>query len=307
MQRKRGFTLVELLVVIAIIAILASITIVGVNAAREAARRAQCVNNQREIGIALINYANNNKGLPGLATTVIGKEFSWAQAILPELSEQKLYDAFFNDTPPHTNLPILICPSGDKTIADEHALSYVVNAGPGIDGAITSTVSAKFALFKDMRASGMKLKRVQLDEIKDGVSNTIILSENLQAGCWIVEPDWTTTPDEQSEKAIAECGFQWRGNDDPLTRTSPLRVNEDRHENYKRDPSNYPPPAPLTPLSYVRPSSNHPGTVMMLYADGHVEAMKDDIEPHLYYDQMCPDDGEGRVFSPKIYWPRPGE
>ena len=63
---KRGaFTLVELLIVVVIISMLAGLLIPAVNYAREAARRTQCINNQKNLGIGLSSYATNNNGLPG--------------------------------------------------------------------------------------------------------------------------------------------------------------------------------------------------------------------------------------------------
>jgi prepilin-type N-terminal cleavage/methylation domain-containing protein/prepilin-type processing-associated H-X9-DG protein len=87
-----GFTLVELLVVIAIIGILVALLLPAIQSAREAARRAQCVNNLKQIGIAMQNYHDNYKELPpGNLSCCWG---TWQMAILPFIEEQALGDMY---------------------------------------------------------------------------------------------------------------------------------------------------------------------------------------------------------------------
>ena len=130
-----GFTLVELLVVIAIIGILVALLLPAVQAAREAARRSQCTNNLKNIGLALINFSDVYKRLPAAAAAhgklpfgTKAKGATWVLEILPFIEEQSLYDRFdkeisvtvFDRAAPDTNgpllgvsLPVLVCPSDD--------------------------------------------------------------------------------------------------------------------------------------------------------------------------------------------------
>lgn len=110
--RKKGFTLVELLVVIAIIGILVALLLPAVQAAREAARRTQCINNLKQAGIALHNYHDINKFFPAGNVTVgnccgTKSNSNWCISILPFIEQADLFDRFdwklFNEDQPIVN------------------------------------------------------------------------------------------------------------------------------------------------------------------------------------------------------------
>jgi prepilin-type N-terminal cleavage/methylation domain-containing protein len=92
-RRPRGFTLVKLLVVIAIIGILVTLLLPAVNAAREAARRTQCLNNEKQIGLALLNYHDVQDVFPYAHGYVAGTyTWAWSALILPYIEEAAAYD-----------------------------------------------------------------------------------------------------------------------------------------------------------------------------------------------------------------------
>jgi prepilin-type N-terminal cleavage/methylation domain-containing protein/prepilin-type processing-associated H-X9-DG protein len=144
---SRGFTLIELLVVIAIIAVLIALLLPAVQAAREAARRAGCVNNLKQIGLALHNYHDQmNTFPPGYVSSILmtvldacnqdaengqsvdlGAGWAWGSMILPQLEQQPLYNSINfnlsvaypqNNTCSLTPLNVYLCPSdpGPSTI-----------------------------------------------------------------------------------------------------------------------------------------------------------------------------------------------
>jgi prepilin-type N-terminal cleavage/methylation domain-containing protein/prepilin-type processing-associated H-X9-DG protein len=136
----RGFTLIELLVVIAIIAVLIGLLLPAVQAAREAARRAQCVNNLKQIGLGLANYESANQCYPMAAFAQYRPDgspdqgFSCLVALLPFYEQAPLYNAFNasfvyrcdqNSTVSGAGLNTLWCPS-DTSIA---GVSYTEPAG----------------------------------------------------------------------------------------------------------------------------------------------------------------------------------
>src|SRR5438046_4169318 len=89
---RRAFTLIELLVVIAIIGVLIALLLPAVQSAREAARRSQCVNNLKQLGIAIQNYADSNGALPPTGSNG-GNNFSMKGRLLPFMEQQQVWNA----------------------------------------------------------------------------------------------------------------------------------------------------------------------------------------------------------------------
>jgi len=116
--RHSAFTLIELLVVIAIIAMLVALLLPAVQQAREAARRSQCINNLKQIGLALHNYHDSYQFFPMMrqtGTVPSGVHHGWGVKVLPYLDQAPLFNQFnFNfpwyqgtaDTPPSNNLTV---------------------------------------------------------------------------------------------------------------------------------------------------------------------------------------------------------
>ena len=122
LRRRSAFTLIELLVVIAIIAVLISLLLPAVQSAREAARRAQCVNNLKQLGLAMHNYHDVNNALPLGRTLQVGtyRPFSQQARILGFMEQTNVFNTLnfslssydlSNATGAATSVNSFLCPS----------------------------------------------------------------------------------------------------------------------------------------------------------------------------------------------------
>ena len=192
-RSRRAFTLIELLVVIAIIAVLIGLLLPAVQQAREAARRTQCKNNLKQLGLALHNYHDNFRGLPSgkaaAASTPGSGSLSMHPRILPFIDQGPLYNTIdFNYGATHannaaalaTNITAFRCPSDpDKMpLLAGGRNNYYTNTGTGVLNDFPSTIPSNINYNMPM-PNGVFFSRsfVRMGDISDGTSNTAMMSE----------------------------------------------------------------------------------------------------------------------------------
>jgi len=121
---RGGFTLIELLVVVVVISILVGMLVPAVNAAREAARQTKCLNNQKEIAVAIQHYTAAKDHYPGHTNP---NGHSWMTVILEQLGRMDLWKQYRTGGGAPVKLQQAVCPD-DEPSSHADPLSYVVNA-----------------------------------------------------------------------------------------------------------------------------------------------------------------------------------
>jgi prepilin-type N-terminal cleavage/methylation domain-containing protein/prepilin-type processing-associated H-X9-DG protein len=315
---RRGFTLIELLVVIAVIAILIALLLPAVQQAREAARRTQCKNNLKQIGLGIHNhqaargrfpYGYQSKAWPPDPTVPAG-HFRWSTLaeLTPYLEQSVVYDRLDLTVPmiggpgqsyqvfPQNaewvaiTVPTFLCPSdtGDRLASDWGAVNYVSCAGAGLDGDATNA-DGTFFLNSEIRPR----------DVSDGLSNTVFFSESTK-GTGETAPASAAAADPTTD-------YVGLGSSDTLSDaacTAGTTFKTDRGKRWVDGafPSGLfnaylvPNSARFDCLRHSNPAwkaarSRHTGGVNVLLGDGAVRFVSENVNPQTWRDLAARADG----------------
>lgn len=303
---SRGFTLVELLVVIAIIGVLVALLLPAVQQAREAARRMQCSNNLKQLGLALHNFESTHKKIPGGAyspTTLLSPQGQLAsyleQSALADLMD---YSVGIYDQPNwrmgETQLSALTCPS-DPFPAEGSGQGYTNYHGNAGSWVHLNGWDGLFGPLEDM-GGGKALPPLRFGKIVDGLSNTAAFAEVVNgagssgapptrhdvfmygsspsdnivaARLAFMQGDWT------QESVATLGGGEWRARGQVWTEGSVWRT----WYNHILPPnqSGWLPDGDFSKI--VSPAgSYHPGGALMLLCDGSVQFGQETIDGNIW-------------------------
>ena len=284
MHRRTAFTLVELLVVIAIIGILVSLLLPAVQSAREAARRMQCGNNLKQIGLAMHNYHTAHNSLPiGAASRHYG---TWVMSLFAYVEQTAIADKYDLSTKyqvaPNVDLlenrlSVFTCPSDSPKSSwsanDVPNYNYVVNLGntTNFRKATLNGVDFKTGPFHSNDNGGNpadpNTPAYRIDDIRDGTTNTVLVMEVRQGqntndlrglntwgpgcGCTTHYTPNTTVPE------YLDCGW--------------CPTERQTIERWPCQPATSANPVQCSARSY------HPGGVLTALGDGSVHFFSDSI------------------------------
>ena len=287
---QHGFTLVELLVVIAIIGMLIALTAPAVIAARDRARQARCISNIKQTNLATMEYISRNNYFPGwrnqfqnVKNDSSKVEGSWIAALLPCFNEGALEKAWveadgakYSVTNYESNiyvayLPYLVCPSDVRLNKIDPHLSYVANCGNQAGNSRDAGVFLDLVPVNNKRPTKQTLDFITSN---DGLSSTIMTSENNQAYMW-----------------GPQANISWQGfvfaSGNPNTMGTSQAINWDYRgvKMGSQDSRNA-----TSADAYARPSSYHPGGVNTSWCDSRVVKLNDDIDYEVYKMMLAPND-----------------
>lgn len=262
--RGRAFTLIELLLVLAILGVLFGLTLSAVQRAREAASRAHCTNNLRQIGLALHQYDDVNRILPP-GTRLYPDPYpylAWCARLLPYLEQQPMWlrmqqdyakNSYFGGPPLHTGMttlePVFLCPSEPRSHGVIHPEGWDVAFTHYLGVSGRSSASHDGLLYFD--------SRVSISDITDGTSNTLMVGER------------PASPDNRFGWWYAGVGQEWDGSADSFLGVGDYRTTF-RTPTCPYGPYSFGPGRGNNPCDTFHFWSRHPGGAQFLLVDGSV-------------------------------------
>lgn len=294
MKIRNGFTLVELLVVIAIIGILIAMLLPAIQGVRESARRTECLNNIRQVGLAVLNYESANEHVPSgwKSTTGIG----WMTYTLPFVEETNVFDSFnkrmslldpSNESAMQSFVKGQLCPSSQND-----SETYVLPAdSPNRDvkisrthyvGCIGSTVeyetmedgqSCPSSTLVDMTGfiDGMFYRdsETPLSDILDGASNTILVGERSGE---IFDSSWPGILDGSKYTGWRVVGWTGEPPNNPMQTEPTIVINDDGSETVLE----------IHFHGFAQFNSSHIELTAFVMVDGSTHLIRDDIDPRIF-------------------------